>query len=86
MNDTINDEQSTEDGGSVGKPAVMASAPLRYSGALSEWRDEDEDEDEDEDDRAPDYYMCMCCGHSQASGMIGMECPKCCGPLDSGHF
>lgn len=25
MNDTINDEQSTEDGGAVGKPAVMGS-------------------------------------------------------------
>jgi hypothetical protein len=37
MSDTINDKRSTEDGGSVGKPAVMGSAFVRADKPLSEY-------------------------------------------------
>lgn len=37
MNDTINDKPSTEDGGAVGKPAVMASASIRIRCKVCGW-------------------------------------------------
>lgn len=72
----ISKEQDRADG----NRAVMASAPLQHSGSGGEWLDEDDD------DRAPDYYICMCCGHSEVHGGIGLECSKCCGPMDAGYF
>lgn len=31
----------------------------------------------------PDYYICMCCGNVQGSGM---SCNKCCGPMRKEYY
>ena len=41
------------------------------------------DEEEEFDDTEPDYYVCMCCGYVQSSGI---SCARCCGPLKEETF
>lgn len=77
MSNEQSDKQSTENGGAIGKPAVLGSAT-----PLLVWRDEDDDREDEE----PSGYICMCCGHSDDYGSMLMGCPMCCGPMEPMWF
>lgn len=40
------------------------------------------DDREEDDDRQLLGYVCLSCGHSQAGPGFGLQCDRCCGPLD----
>lgn len=82
MSDTINDKQSTEDGGAVGKPAVGGSAPIlvfRQEGSDGPLDGYDDDEwcDVEDDDEVIIGYECLGCGHTQATDGWGGRCDRC---------
>ena len=46
----------------------------------------DFESDDDEESGAPDYYYCLCCGHSCADDPGGWGCPKCGAIMEGDYF